>query len=104
MKIKISGIGSYIPETKIANSDFQQHVFLNEDGSPFGYPNDIVIEKFKSITGIEKRRYATPEQNTSDLAFLASIKAIENAGIDPETIDYIIFAHNFGDVKHNSIQ
>ena len=104
MKIKITGIGSYIPEIKIANTDFSEHTFLNQDGSPFAYPNDVVIGKFKSITGIEKRRYATPEQNTSDLAFLAAIKAIKNARIDPETIDYIILAHNFGDVKHGTIQ
>ena len=104
MKIKITGVGSYIPEIKVANTDFGEHVFLNEDGSPFGYPNEVVIGKFKSITGIEKRRYAAPEQSTSDLAFLASKKAIESAGIDPETIDYIIFAHNFGDVKHGAIQ
>jgi 3-oxoacyl-[acyl-carrier-protein] synthase-3 len=104
MKIKITGVGSYIPEIKVANTDFGEHVFLNEDGSPFGYTNDVVIGKFKSITGIEKRRYAAPEQSTSDLAFLASKKAIESAGIDPETIDYIIFAHNFGDVKHGTIQ
>ena len=104
MKIKITGVGSYIPEIKVSNTDFSEHVFLNEDGSPFGYPNEVVIGKFKSITGIEKRRYAAPEQSTSDLAFLASKKAIESAGIDPETIDYIIFAHNFGDVKHGAIQ
>ena len=104
MKIKITGVGSYIPEIKVANTDFGEHVFLNEDGSPFGYSNEVVIGKFKSITGIEKRRYAAPEQSTSDLAFLASKKAIESAGIDPETIDYIIFAHNFGDVKHGTIQ
>lgn len=104
MKIKISGIGSYIPETIVANTDFNNHVFLNEDGTPFAYPNDVIIEKFKGITGIEKRRYASPDQCTSDLAFLASQKAIKNANIDPETIDYIIFAHNFGDVKHGSKQ
>ncbi|MBP6074579.1 MAG: ketoacyl-ACP synthase III, partial [Flavobacterium sp.] len=34
----------------------------------------------------------------------AAKKAIENAKIDPETIDYIIFAHNFGDVKHGTVQ
>jgi 3-oxoacyl-[acyl-carrier-protein] synthase III len=104
MKIKISGVGSYIPETVVANSDFENHVFLNEDGGPFGYPNDVVIQKFKSITGIEKRRYANNDQCSSDLAFLASQKAIENAGIDAETIDYIIFAHNFGDVQNGSKQ
>ena len=104
MKIKISGVGSYIPEISVDNTDFDKHVFLNEDGSAFGYPNEVVIEKFKSITGIQKRRYASEDQCSSDLAVLASQKAIEDAGIDPETIDYIIFAHNFGDVKHGTTQ
>lgn len=104
MKIKITGIGSYIPEKKISNTDFGNHVFLNEDGTAFGYPNEVVINKFKGITGIEHRRYAEDHLNSSDLAFFASQKAIENAGIDPETIDYIIFAHNFGDVKYGTNQ
>ena len=104
MKIKITGVGSYIPEIKVANTDFHQHVFLNEDGSPFTHPNEVVVGKFKSITGIEQRRYASPDQCSSDLAFLASQKAIENSGIDPETLDYIIFAHNFGDVKYGTNQ
>ena len=104
MKIKITGIGSYIPEKKIDNTDFSEHVFLNEDGSPFAYPNEVVINKFKGITGIEKRRYAEDNFTASDLAFFASQKAIENAGIDPETLDYIIFAHNFGDVKYGTNQ
>lgn len=104
MKIKITGIGSYIPEKKVSNTDFGDHVFLNEDGSPFGAPNDVVIKKFKSITGIEHRRYAENHLNSSDLAFYASQKAIDNAAIDPETIDYIIFAHNFGDVKCGTSQ
>lgn len=104
MKIKITGVGSYIPEIKVANIDFDKHIFLNDDGSPFGYPNEVVIGKFKSITGIEQRRYARPDQCSSDLGFLASQKAIENAAIDPETLDYIIFAHNFGDVKLGTSQ
>ncbi|MFV5693328.1 3-oxoacyl-ACP synthase III family protein [Flavobacterium sp. LT1R49] len=104
MKIKITGIGSYIPEKKVSNTDFGEHVFLNEDGTAFGYPNEVVINKFKGITGIEHRRYAEDQHTSSDLAFFASQKAIENAGIDPETIDYIIFAHNFGDVKYGTTQ
>ena len=35
---------------------------------------------------------------------MAAEKAIKDAGIDPETLDYIILAHNFGDVKSGSIQ
>ena len=104
MTVKITGIGSYIPEQKVSNSDFAKHVFLNEDGSSFPTTNDIIAQKFKSITGIEERRYASDNQVTSDLGFLASKKAIQNAGIDPEKIDYIIFAHNFGDVRHGTIQ
>jgi 3-oxoacyl-[acyl-carrier-protein] synthase-3 len=41
---------------------------------------------------------------TSDIAILAAEKAILDAKIDRETIDYIILAHNFGDVKKGAIQ
>ena len=104
MNIKIIGSGSYIPEIRVKNTDFNKHQFLNEDGSAFAYSNDVVIDKFRSITGIEERRYASPELNSSDLAFFAAEKAIKNSGIDAESLDYIIFAHNFGDVKPNAIQ
>ena len=104
MNIKITGSGSYIPEITVKNTDFDNHVFLNEDGTPFAYSNEVVIDKFKSITGIQERRYAEPHLTSSDLAFFAAEKAIKSANIDPETIDYIILAHNFGDVKPNAIQ
>ncbi|KAF2513422.1 3-oxoacyl-ACP synthase III family protein [Flavobacterium foetidum] len=104
MKIKIIGTGSYIPTKSVSNTDFGDHVFLNEDGTPFGYPNEVVIKKFKGITGIQNRRYAETHHTASDLAFFAAEKAIVNAGIDAETLDYIIFAHNFGDVKSGTNQ
>jgi len=104
MTVKITGVGSFIPENEVQNSDFEKHIFLDEDGSQLTHPNDIVISKFKDITGIEARRYANPETVSSDMAYFASLKAIENAGIDPETLDYIILAHNFGDVKKGAIQ
>lgn len=104
MQIKITGSGSYIPTEVVTNSDFGQHNFLNEDGSPFPYTNEVVAEKFKSITGIDERRYASSELLTSDLAYFAALKAIEAAQTDRETLDYIIFAHNFGDVRCGAIQ
>ncbi len=104
MNIKITGSGSYIPTKIVSNSDFSKHEFLNEDGSPFAQPNEIITEKFQGITGIEERRYVADDLITSDIATIASQKAIENANIDPETLDYIIFAHNFGDVKKGAIQ
>ena len=104
MNIKITGTGSYIPETIEPNDNFHHHEFLNTDGSKINYPNKLIVEKFEAITGIAERRYAKPHLNSSDLGFFAAEKAIADANIDPETIDYIIVAHNFGDVKHNAIQ
>ena len=104
MNIKITGSGSYIPTEIVSNKDFSQHVFLNDDGTPFPHPNDIVAEKFLEITGIQERRYVTDDLQTSDIAFIAAKRAIEDAKIDPETLDYIIFAHNFGNVKKGAIQ
>ena len=104
MNIKITGSGSYLPEIIVSNLDFSNHHFMNEDGTPFAYNNETVIGKFKGITGIEERRYADSSIITSDMAYLASDKAIKNAGIDPESLDYIIVAHNFGDIKSGTIQ
>ncbi len=104
MNIKITGSGSYIPTEVITNSDFAENQFLNEDGTSFQYSNEIVAQKFKQITGIEERRYASENLVTSDIAFFAALKAIEDAKLDPETLDYIIFAHNFGDIKFGAIQ
>ena len=42
--------------------------------------------------------------NASDLGYFAAQKAIEDAGIDKETLDYIILAHNFGDVNSSTVQ
>lgn len=104
MNIKITGSGSYIPTEVVTNLDFAKHIFLNEDGSDFPQSNEIVAQKFLEITGIEERRYVTNELNTSDIATIAAERAIADANIDPETLDYIIFAHNFGNVKHGAIQ
>jgi 3-oxoacyl-[acyl-carrier-protein] synthase-3 len=104
MTIKITGSGSYIPTETVTNNDFSSHVFLNEDGTSFPLSNDVITEKFYGITGIEERKYAHTDFQTSDMATIAAKRAIENANIDPETLDYIIFAHNFGDVKKGAIQ
>ncbi|PIA81161.1 3-oxoacyl-ACP synthase [Gaetbulibacter sp. 4G1] len=104
MTIKITGTGSYIPNNIERNEDFYQHQFLNSDGSIINASNEVIVEKFKAITGIGERRYAKKSLNTSDIAFYAAEKAIVNANINREDIDYIIVAHNYGDVKHNTEQ
>jgi 3-oxoacyl-[acyl-carrier-protein] synthase-3 len=101
---KITGTGAFIPSITKENKAFLNENFLNEDGSSFASGNDVIIEKFQAITGIEERRYAKPKYNTSDLAFFAAEKAIKDANINQEDLSYIIVAHNFGDVKSGSNQ
>jgi len=104
MNIKITGSGSYIPTRVVPNTHFAEHVFLNDDGTVFPHSNEVVAKKFLEITGIEERRYISDDLNTSDVATIAAQKAIADAQLDAETLDYIIVAHNFGDVKKGTIQ
>lgn len=100
----ITGTGSYIPPYIKTNRDFTAHNFYGEDNLPIETAPEVIVEKFKQITGIEERRYAGADMDASDMAAIAAKKAIEDAGCDPETIDQIIVAHNFGNVIKHTIQ
>lgn len=104
MHIKITGIGSYIPDKIATNDAFRNHRFYTEDGERYRQENEDIIKKFKAITGIKERRYIPENLSTSDIAFFAAEKAIKNAGIDKNELDYIIVAHNYGDVRNDSVQ
>ncbi len=104
MTVAITGTGSYIPDVLVPNKAFEDNHFLNSDGSVIPHSNTVIIEKFKAITGIRERRYAKKEFNTSDMAFIAAKNAIEDANINAEALDYIIFAHNFGDISFGMTQ
>lgn len=98
----ITGTGSFIPENIVSNKDFLNRRFLERNGKSFDKENEEIIEKFGEITGIKERRYADDGMNASDMGALAAEKALEASGLDPETLDYIIVAHNFGDVRHDN--
>ena len=104
MHVKITGTGSYVPKIIKKNADFLEVEFYNEKKQRFPNSNEIIIKKFKAITGIEERRYLVPELKSSDMGLFASEKAIEDAKINKENLDYIIVAENFGDVKTGSNQ
>jgi 3-oxoacyl-[acyl-carrier-protein] synthase III len=104
MNFHIIGSGYYIPTRRVSNLEFAQHQFYTDTGEPFPQSNEVIADKFQEITGISERRYAEDHLNTSDIAYFAAKEAIFNAKIDPETIDYIILAHNFGDVKSGTMQ
>lgn len=100
----IIGSGSYIPERVIDSSAFMDSVFYDDNNQLIDKPNTEVVEKFIEITEIENRRYANEEDYNSDLAYKASVLALEDAKMDKEQLDYIIAATNFGDVDHHGLQ
>ncbi|MDG1573433.1 ketoacyl-ACP synthase III [Robiginitalea sp. M366] len=98
----ITGTGKYIPKRKITNADFQDTEFYTADARKLDKPGAEITQKFEEITTIAERRYVEDQWVTSDIATFAAREALEDAGADPETLDYIIVAHNFGDVQPGS--
>jgi len=77
MNAGIIGVGRYLPERVLTNKDLEKMV-------------DTTDEWIRTRTGIEERRIAGDDIDTSDMAYYAAIKAIEHAGIRAEDIDFII--------------
>jgi len=100
----ITGTGSYIPDVLRSNEDFANSEFYADDCQRITSDTIDIIGKFEKITGISNRRYAKEHLTASDLAIYAATAAIEDAGVDAETIDQLIVAHNFGDVPKHSRQ
>lgn len=95
----IAGTGSYIPEKIVPNTDFLSNTFYDKDGKVIEADGHEIIRKFEKITNIAERRYVCDNLVCSDIASIAAEKAISSSDTDPESLDYIIVAHNFGDVK-----
>lgn len=102
--IVITGTGSYIPTETITNRDFAKNEFYDVGGKAFEASHEEIAEKFKAITGIEERRYVADNLKASDIGAIAAREAIDDAKISKESIDQIIVAQNFGDVKKDTIQ
>ena len=81
------------------NADLLNHRFHGPDGCAIEKANAAILNQFEAITGIRERRFAADDHVASDLGADAAARAIENAAIDPESLDYILLAHNFGDVR-----
>ncbi|NHN28420.1 beta-ketoacyl-ACP synthase III [Paenibacillus agricola] len=79
LPVGIIGTGKYVPDRVLTNRELEQMVETND-------------EWIVSRTGIRERRIVSPEQASSDLAYAASLKALEMAGIGPEQLDLIVVA------------
>lgn len=98
MNTIITGSGHFLPERIVKNEEFLNYEFYDEQGVFIDKPVSEIIQKFQEITEIEERRYADPAMFTSDLATIAAERAIEDAGIDRNDLDYVIVANNYGDI------
>jgi 3-oxoacyl-[acyl-carrier-protein] synthase III len=102
---RIIGTGSYLPPKVITNEYFLDYKFYDSATKEvFDKSNDEIISKFKDITNIEQRRYVSDGQVTSDLAVYAIEDACHTAGISPESLDFIIIGHNFGDIYDGNVR
>ncbi|MFH1942145.1 MAG: ketoacyl-ACP synthase III [bacterium] len=99
MNSVIVGTGSYIPTNRVRNENYLRNVFYDSDGNIIERSNEEIIEKFLGITEIEERRHVTDDLVASDIAFFAAEDALDSSKVDKESLDYIIVAHNFGDVR-----
>lgn len=86
-KVGIIGVGSYIPEKVVTNHDLEK--FL-----------DTSDEWIRTRTGIVERRFANPDQATSDLAAIAAKRALEDANLSVDDIDLIIVGTNSPDMLY----
>jgi len=75
----IIGIGRYLPERIVTNKELEQRM-------------DTSDEWIRTRTGIEERRIASNDMDTSDMGYIAAKRALDDAGISPEQIDLILVA------------
>lgn len=100
--IRIRSTGHILPPRDVPNKHFLEHQFHLPNGDSINMEMDVLTSKFTEITGIKNRRYATEDQQTSDLGAAAARIALDEISFDPEMLDLIIVAHNFGDVRHGN--
>lgn len=98
----IIATGCHIPSKVIANECFLDREFYAADGARLQKPNAEIIQQLYNITGIRERRYVNDNLTTTDIAYEAAVAALE--GMDRESLDYIIVAHNFGDIRVGNLR
>src|SRR6202049_2145066 len=79
MRSQVAGCGAYLPERIISNRELADRL-------------DTSDEWIRQRTGIGERRIAAPGELTSDLAFQASRRALEHAGMSGSDLDLIVLA------------
>ena len=81
----IAGAGYYLPEREMTTEDINRKIF---ETTGYGVTNGVI----ERLTGVRTRKYRAEGEQCSDLAAQASTRAIEQAGIDLDEVDLLIFA------------
>ena len=97
----IVGTGSFIPERVIPNDYFMETTFYDSNRKKILKPTAEVIEDLVRISGIRERRYVAEGQTIHDLAYLAAVDALQSSGIDTDSLDGLIVAHNSNNTVPN---
>ncbi len=100
----ITGTGSYLPPVRVPNREFVGNRFYDQQRARLLQPGEEIVDKFVRITGITERRHVAGDQLASDIGTLAAEQALTSSGTDRESLDYLIVAHNFGDVAADNRQ
>src|SRR5690625_2052246 len=79
MGVGVLGVGHYLPEQVTTNKDFEKTL-------------DTSDEWIRTRTGIEERRFARDDDDTSHMAYEAATRALADANISAEEIDLILVA------------
>lgn len=82
-KALVTGVGRYLPERKITTEEMEEMAGYDKFGVRYGL--------CKMLTGCETRYYAAEDEYSSDLSMKASLKAMEQAGVQPSDIDAVLF-------------
>src|SRR3954471_11509075 len=77
MGVQVVATGSYVPDWVVRNEDLQERL---------GFDPAWIVQR----TGIRERRFARPEQATSDLAVIAAERCLARAGLKPSDVDLVI--------------
>jgi 3-oxoacyl-[acyl-carrier-protein] synthase-3 len=79
IRTRIVGTGHYLPKNTVTNDDLAKYV-------------DTTDEWVRQRTGIKQRQFAADDESSSDMGTVAAQRALENAGVAAEDVDYIICA------------
>ncbi|MDW3222162.1 MAG: beta-ketoacyl-ACP synthase III [Paracoccaceae bacterium] len=90
LRAVVKGVGHYLPERVVPNSEFEATLDTND-------------EWIRARSGIERRHFAAENETTSSMASAAARAALKNADLEPGDVDAIVVATSTPDLTFPSV-